>query len=199
MPIKDKTGKGLTVQLPSLIGTQEFTPTGLMIKVLCVYLQALEKQEDKSALQILSSLGSSKQNYYNWLKKEGYTEWWDKAVADFHSNIGLAGVYNAIYRRAKGNSPTDAKLYLERFDKDYRPATVREHKIEPLKPPAEPQERLAWLQDQIDALDRAKAAPLALAVPVDCTQNSDNTYKTDLVEQNGDKVPSLTLQKAGAL
>lgn len=138
MPIRDKTGKGLTIQLPSLVGTQEFKPTGLMIRTLCAYLQALERGEHILPYKILKGLGSSDKNWYNWLRKEGFIQWWDKGVGDYHVSIGLSRVHIAIYRRALGTSPQDAKLYLERFDKDYKPATAKEHSFFPgIAPPAD--------------------------------------------------------------
>ena len=146
MPIEDKTGKGLTIQLPSLVGVQEFTPSGLMIKTLCAHLQAAESDKIKSAIQILSSLGSSKQNWYNWQKKEGFTQWWKKACSDFHANIGLVNVHNAIYRRALSNSPQDAKIYVERFDDEYKPTIKTEHGLD------EPGSRAV-----LDAIARSRA------------------------------------------
>ncbi len=121
MPIKDKTGKGLTIQLPSLVGVQEFIPSSLMIRILCSYLQAQELDKPKSAIQLLKEFGNNRSNWYFWLKKDGFTDWWNRACADYHTNIGLSSVYTAIHRRATGSSPQDAKLYLERFDKDYMP------------------------------------------------------------------------------
>lgn len=163
MPIRDKTGKGLTIQLPSLVGTQEFTPSGLMVRTLCAYLQAFEKEQPVSALQILSSFGNSKQNWYNWHKKEGFAEWWNKATEDFHANIGLAGVYNAIYRRAKGNSPADAKLYLERFDKEYKPGTKQDHTLRrESDPPISTAEYKQQLLEHLKLLEDAENAPSAI-------------------------------------
>ena len=140
MPIKDKTGKGLTIQLPSLVGTQQFIPSALMIRVLCSYLQAQELNKPQSAIQILKKLGNNVSNWYLWQKKDGFTDWWNRACADYHTNIGLSSVYGAIHRRATGNSPQDAKLYLERFDKDYKPTTGQEHTFPGIAPPDKAEE-----------------------------------------------------------
>lgn len=135
MAHKHYAAKGLTLQLPSLIGMQEFTPTGLMIKMLCAHLQSLELNEPMSVIQLLKADGHGRQSWYDWLKKEGFIEWWNKACTDFHTNIGLSKVYMGIYRRAVSNSPQDAKTYLERFDKGYKPTTAQEHKFPGLEPP----------------------------------------------------------------
>lgn len=135
MPIKDKTGKSLTIQLPSLIGTKKFTASGLMIKTLCAYLIGLSNSSNLSTLQILEELGCSKQNWYNWQRKEGFVEWWIKTIKDYHTTIGLSQVHSAVLRRAVGNSPQDAKTFLERFDPEYKPATTREHTFAGIMPP----------------------------------------------------------------
>jgi len=135
MTQKDFTAKGLTLQLPSLIGTQEFTPSGLMIKMLCAHLQSIELEKPLSVIQVLTMDGHSRSNWYDWLKKKGFIEWWDKACTDFHIHIGLSKVHMGIYRRAVTSSPQDAKTYLERFDKEYKPTTAKEHTFPGLEPP----------------------------------------------------------------
>lgn len=135
MTQKDFTAKGLTLQLPSLIGTQEFTPSGLMIKMLCAHLQSIELEKPQSVIQLLTMDGHSRSNWYDWLKKKGFVEWWNKACTDFHTHIGLSKVHMGIYRRAVSSSPQDAKTYLERFDKDYKPATSQDHNFPGLEPP----------------------------------------------------------------
>ncbi len=135
MTQKDFIAKGLTLQLPSLVGTQEFTPSGLMVKMLCAHLQSVELEQPQSVIQLLIEDGHSRSNWYDWLKKKGFVEWWNKACTDFHTHIGLSKVYMGIYRRAVSSSPQDAKTYLERFDKDYKPATSREHTFPGLEPP----------------------------------------------------------------
>lgn len=131
MSQKDYAAKGLTIQLPSLIGTQEFTPSGLMIKMLCAHLQSLELQEPMSVIKLLIEDGHSRSNWYDWLRKPGFVEWWNKACTDFHTNIGLSKVYMSIYRRAMCNSAQDAKIYLERFDDGYKPTSKTEMDIYP--------------------------------------------------------------------
>lgn len=56
-------------------------------------------------------------------------------MIEYHKHSGLANVYSAMLRRACDNSPQDAKLFLERFDDDYKPATSQEHRFPGLRPP----------------------------------------------------------------
>jgi len=139
MPGKQKRNQttSTTMQLPTLVGTAEFTPTGLMVQTLSKYLLSLCNTERKSAIMILSEDGHSKQNWYNWIyRKPGFMTWWNKVITDYHANYGLADVHNAIYRRAIGNSPQDAKMFLERFDDDYRPTSKTEMELTPgMRPP----------------------------------------------------------------
>lgn len=137
MPSKDNTGSRLIVKLPAMVGTTEFNPTGLMLETLCTYLQVSALTSVMTPLMVLKANGHSKQNWYDWEKKEGFSEWWSAAQDEYHSRLGLSDVYKAILRRALGTSPQDAKLYLERFDKKYKPTTVEERMFPGLKPPEE--------------------------------------------------------------
>lgn len=164
--------RNLTIQLPSLVGIQEFTPSGLMIKVLCAYLQGLSKDSSLSVLQILDSLKASKQNWYNWQRKEGFIEWWTQAIQKYHTTTGLSHVYGAVYRRATASSPQDAKMYLERFDKDYKPATAQEHTFPGVVPP----EAIAPALER--SRQRAKAVQSAVQDRPQATQQADTGHKS---------------------
>lgn len=180
MPIKDKTGKGLIIQLPSLVGTQEFTPTGLMIKTICAYLLAFERDEFVLPYKILEKLGASNKNWYNWLKKDGFIKWWNRACGDYHADIGLGRIHVAIYRRALGNSSQDAKLYLERFDKDYKPTTGKEHTFPGLEPPA----------DLPGAIERSRERAKMVASEAKDTISENNSNKPPEVitpDKSGDE------------
>lgn len=127
----------LTIKLPSLVSTKEFQPSGLMIRTLCAFLEALDAKKHISPPQILTALGKHSSNWYKWLKKDGFINWWTKAIEEYHNRIGLANVHNALYINALGNSPTDRKTYLERFDKDYKPRTREERSFPGIAPPDE--------------------------------------------------------------
>lgn len=131
--------KDITVNLPSLVGTQEFAPTAIMIQTLCAYLEAVKQQDNSSeppsATDILVSLGHARQNWYMWKKRPLFMDWWDKACNKFYQSSGLNDVYSAIYRNAVTNSQADRKLYLERFDKQYKPASSQEHTFPGVAPP----------------------------------------------------------------
>lgn len=135
MPQKDHTGHRLIIKLPAMVGTTQFTPTGIMIETLCSHLQVTGDKGLMSPTEILRANGRSATNWYRWQEKEGFIEWWTAAQAEYHSRLGLGDVHKAIRRRALGNSPQDAKLYLERFDKEYKPTTAQEHKFPGLEPP----------------------------------------------------------------
>ena len=135
MSLKDKT-TDITVSLPSLVATQEFEPTALMIKTVSVYLEGLKSQEESlTPPQVLVQIGHGRQNWYNWLKRPLFKEWWDKVCTEFYTNTALYNVHGAIYRRAMANSDQAAKMFLERFDKDYKPATAQEHSFPGIAPP----------------------------------------------------------------
>lgn len=151
MTLEGKT-KDIAIALPSLIATQEFEPTAMMIKVLSVYLESIKNtknNEGKSLTppQILEKIGHNRRNWYNWTAKPLFAEWWSKACVEFFSKTGLYNVHSAIYRRAIDNSPQDAKMYLDRFDPNYKPATAQEHSFAGVIPP----------EDIAGAVERSKA------------------------------------------
>lgn len=136
----------LTIRLPSLVGTKEFRPTGLQIQCLCGFIESLVVNKEQEPTKILTGLGRADTNWYGWLKKDGFLDWWNQAIEEYFTGHGLREVHKAVYRRALGNSPQDAKTYLDRFDKDFKPATKEEHSFPGLEPP----------KDLPGALERSK-------------------------------------------
>jgi len=120
MPRKNKDK--ININIPSLVSCDGFEPTTAMQKFAVAYIQ----QPELSHCEILRALGYSVQLWYQWQHKPGFKPWLQKVVSDSMSGIRLTEVYNAIYRRACDNSPQDAKLFLERFDKDYKPTNKTE-------------------------------------------------------------------------
>lgn len=127
----------LTVKLPSLVSSEEFEPSGLMIRTLSVFLQCLEAKEAQSPTECLEAQGKDKSNWYKWRAKPDFVTWWTKAIEEYHTRTGLSHVHNSLYQAAlTPGGATDRKLYLERFDKDYKPTTAKEHSFFPgLEPP----------------------------------------------------------------
>jgi len=94
--------------------------------VLCAFLEATNRGEQANPLSLLDALGKAKTNWYGWLKKGGFIEWWNQAVGEFFSGHGLSEVHASVFRNALGNSPADRKLFMERFDKEYKPVSKYE-------------------------------------------------------------------------
>lgn len=142
----DQTAHKLILKLPAMVGISNFTPTQLMIETLCTHIQSQGTKDVMSPLQALKANGHSLTNWYRWLaEREGFMTWWNAAIAEYHSYLCLPDVYNAIYRRALRLSSADAKLYLERFDKAYKPATAQEHTFPGIEP-----------QDAEEAVERSR-------------------------------------------
>lgn len=149
--------RDITIALPSLIATQEFEPTAMMIKVISVYLESLKNIEKPlTPPEILEKLGHSRRSWYYWLEKPLFQKWWEQACEEFFSKTGLYKVHSALYRYALlPNSPQDRKMYLDRFDPNYKPATAQEHTFAGIVPP----EGIAA------AVERSKARAKALTGP----------------------------------
>jgi hypothetical protein len=115
---EEKMAKKVTIKQPSLVGNTEFTPTAAMIRFALAYAQQL----DVAPTRILKNLGYSPALWTQWNAKQKFKTYLQQAVAEIMGTGGLAEVYRAIKREALKHSAQDRKLYLERFDSEYRPA-----------------------------------------------------------------------------
>ena len=143
---KVNSKRKLSVNLPVILGSTDYQPTGLMIKTLAVYLTALEGGEEVAEYDALVA-ASGKQGkrgytslWYQWCKKPGFLRWWNEAKAEYHATINLSRVHDTLFRCARkpiGTHSADRKTYLERFDKDYKPQHAEEHRFPGIMPPDE--------------------------------------------------------------
>ena len=108
------------IVIPTLISTTEFQPTPVMQKFVIAYIS---DKEGLSPNQILKSLGHSEQLWYQWKAKPQFLPWLQRVANDYLGTVVLIDVHKAVYREAIRNSAQDRKLYLERFDADYKPAS----------------------------------------------------------------------------
>lgn len=118
--IKDVEG------LPLLLGMGGYKPT--VFQAQAVYL-FLISTENKPIHQIVGDITYDASLWYKWKKKPGFMEWFDKVCHSTFSTEKLLDVHAAVYRRAMGNSPADAKLFLQRFDKNYVERTQQDQRL----------------------------------------------------------------------
>jgi len=131
-------GNKLVVKLPTIARVEEFAPTGKMIQALSVYLLAMDKDKSLSGCQAAIEAGCSNKLWYKWLKRPHFIDWWNAAVAEYHKSTGLSDIYGDIFKFARrAVNHADRKLYLERFDKDYKPQHAEEHRFPGIMPPDE--------------------------------------------------------------
>ena len=110
--------------LPAIVqGTKDFRPTGLQIKWMVAYL---EDEANTHPAKLLEDLGAERTGWYRWRDSAAFVQWLTVTVQEWLGSVGLANVQKAIYRRAVRDSSADAKLFLERFDSDYKPTTKQE-------------------------------------------------------------------------
>ena len=126
----------VTITLPSLVGSKEFAPSGLMMQTLCAYLDLLPSNPDILPIHVLKQLNHNSNNWYHWQKKRDFKTWWCRAIGDYMEQAGLARVHKALYVNAltPGGS-TDRKTYYDRWDKDFKPATQMENTVTGVAPP----------------------------------------------------------------
>ncbi|MHC4498513.1 MAG: phBC6A51 family helix-turn-helix protein [Planctomycetota bacterium] len=93
------------------------------------YIEASIRDPDVTPQDICRELGIHRSLYYKWRKNPQFGLWLREVFNSHFKGEGLQQVYSAMLRRGAANSPQDAKLYLERFDVDYKPTTAREHSL----------------------------------------------------------------------
>ena len=106
--------------LQTIYGVDGFIPTGLQIRCLVAFVRS---NGQKSPAQVLrDDAGGSYRTWYRWMADDnGFINWWKTCIDHALKGPILSRVYLAIARRAMKDSNQDAKLMLERFDKDYKP------------------------------------------------------------------------------
>jgi len=133
-----KRGRALKVVSDPMFGNKEFMPSALQMQFAQIYLKRLDmdmpigKGLEISILE--NDLHRNIQNWYQWKKKPGFMKWFLALKENFHNTLGLANVHNATYTHAVKESPQDRKLYLERFDAQYKPQTSQNITFAGLRP-----------------------------------------------------------------
>lgn len=164
----------LVVVLPVLVASESFQPTIRMAKFAIAMCQAFNSGLDVSYPALCKAVKIDQTLYYKWKQVPGFIQWLQAVQNSFLKSEGLPRVYNAVLKRACGNSPQDAKMFLERFDKDYKPVTGQEHTVTGMRPPdIDPQE----------AIERSRARTKGLTGQVDDVRTYDRVLGPDEVSQ----------------
>ena len=170
---KDK----MIVALPAILcDGDEFSPSKAMINFAALYVQALAKQPFIKPLQVVRDTRVIVEGtYYRWLCKPGFQKWLDKVQKEYFETTGLSRVHKAIYDNALSNSQADRKLFVERFDQDYKPQTGQEHTFKGYAPPEE-QNYQAALERSKDRfkLVQSKQLPGGADVSPDIIESNNN-------------------------
>ncbi len=89
---------------------------------------AKERDFDYVINDLAEELGISRQAIWNWNKTPAFMRWWKKE-REIHFKSLLDRVHAKAFQRATGKGAgnvQDAKLFMERFDPDYIPASRKE-------------------------------------------------------------------------
>lgn len=87
----------------------------------------LETEPDKRLTQqaMAEAVGVSTTTVGNWFHDPDFCEWFEKET-NRHVSLQLTLVWQAVYDKAIGGYVPAAKLFVERFDKDYKPVVKTE-------------------------------------------------------------------------
>ncbi len=127
--------KGLTI----IEGTSDFHPTNLMERVLLRRLHEIGNPNHEKLTNppvFLKAMGFSKSAWYKWQGMPGFKNWWEVCLEEHFSGDILRRIqahHAALALNA--NDSSMLKLYYERFDAAYKPATEVEHKVSGMRPP----------------------------------------------------------------
>ena len=106
--------------LQELLGFGSYKPTALQAK-LC-YADIHQNPEGLSPTRLLTKLGYCRNNWYVWQGRDpAFIEWFDSVVHSALPSDALRNVHRAMYSEALKGTAQDRKLFLQRFDKGYKP------------------------------------------------------------------------------
>lgn len=129
----------IQVVVPALIDTKEFHPTYVMQKVLLTHLAEMgsrDCEELTNPPKILTALGHDRSNWYKWKVMKGFNEWWQTAIEEELRGDTLSKVHVNLARLAMTHRDSSTiKLYLERFDDEYKPSLRQVHSLDRGYPP----------------------------------------------------------------
>ena len=109
-----------------IYGDEDFVPTPLQCKLLLAFVKDSEERQPKEVLK--EELGSGMNLWYMWRKgSPGFIKWWNSCLAAIYSGFGVPEVWSAVKKRAIRHSDAAAKLFIERYDAQYKPSTSQEH------------------------------------------------------------------------
>ena len=156
------TRNQINISVPALIDTKEFHPTCAMQKVILAYLKEISDPGcDKvtNPARHLAAMGHDRSNWYKWQKHAGFRQWWNKTIEEELTGGILQKVHTNLANLAMTQqNPSVIKLFLERFDKEYKPATRQEHEHDfppgPKPPKMDPQEAIARSKARIAEANR---------------------------------------------
>ncbi len=99
------------------------------------------------------AIGASPTTVGNWFHDPDFCEWFEKET-NRHVSLQLTLVWQAMYDKAVGGNVPAAKLFVERFDKDYKPVVKTEADVTHLLPELSEleQDQLAAARQNFDRL-----------------------------------------------
>jgi len=162
--------KQINISVPVIIDTYEFHPTNIMQKVLLAHLKDIGDPDCDHVTnppKFLTAMGHDRSNWYKWQRMPGFREWWDRAIEEELRGGTLRRVHANLARLAQTQRDSSTiKLFLERFDNDYKPASKREHEFEHMRPwPVPPEEAMAARECSMARFDKMNLPQQPLEPP----------------------------------
>ena len=103
---------------------KKWKPTRNQVKFLSAFM-TLAPTERPTNVLLAMKVGISQQALYKWFRKVEFMAWFDRQI-EKHLNADLARVWASMRGQAIGGDCTAAKLFVERFDGDYKPTSKQE-------------------------------------------------------------------------
>jgi hypothetical protein len=97
----------------------------------------------------------SRQIWYKWLDGKYFRQWWDKIIQEKNLQR-LDRLYDALYVRGLTQSDVAAKVFIERWDNNYKPKSAQELEITPQVKPEEEQALVEAGKKYVDVIVRGE-------------------------------------------
>ena len=113
----------------------KFKPTAKMLAMLQAYM-LLEPREVPTNVALAMAAGVHRCTVWEWQQNPTFREWWIGEVRKYTSSR-VERIWGSMYQAAVGGDVSAAKLYIERFDPDYKPVKKTEQEVTHVLPELE--------------------------------------------------------------
>ncbi len=103
---------------------KKWKPCRQMVRLLQVYI-SLGPNQIPTNVNLAKWAGVHRHTITRWFRRVPFLQWWDEQITK-HLRGRIDRVWTAMYLQAINGDAAQAKLFIERFDREYKPTTKQE-------------------------------------------------------------------------